>query len=566
MSTTPASGTAGNRPAAEVGQGSSLAVPRRSPAPRSFTYALRTRLRGARTANGWLACFVYDAPAPGWTPCAVVALCVCDRGASTRAPAPTDPANHVYDAPGCSYNTRDNVCNPSNYTYDARNSVYDTQNCLVAIIWTAVASPPTVDATPLCLKRAASATGHGPLAPTLVVASQARRPPAGQDAIPAPRPYILADDVLGQVSGVRFQVSGQRWLQHDGHGSTRLLTDGTGLITDRFSFDAYGMTLGGDPNVTNPAATDLLYSGEQFDAGLQQLYLRARYYDQGTGTFASLDPFAGNNGDPQSLHKYAYTHNDPINGSDPSGEFTLMTVLATVNVATGVLSALSGAAAAQKAKSQATRVAKGAGTLVWQVTLVRSLNAAVTATDRNYIKEKAEQLLRRYGIKAEFSMKTVADNYGSILNPVRMKDLSQLSGDNDESINHLATQGNITNPVLLTDRMSGGLLSTLMAETVENGIVVAKYTGTSVQDNATLVLVLVHELFHLMTDPGFTGNGTPRFEHGSALYSGWEKGITKQAFLGQEASLHDKITQSVAKWITDNGGANPEAACVVPDP
>ena len=34
----------------------------------------------------------------------------------------------------------------------------------------------------------------------------------------------------------------------------------------------------------------------------------------------------GNNQDPQSLHKYAYVHGDPIQGSDPSGLTTLISV------------------------------------------------------------------------------------------------------------------------------------------------------------------------------------------------------------------------------------------------
>jgi hypothetical protein len=48
-------------------------------------------------------------------------------------------------------------------------------------------------------------------------------------------------------------------------------------------------------------------------------YLRARYYNPSTGTFNRLDPFAGNTQDPQSLHKYLYTHGDPIQGIDPRG-------------------------------------------------------------------------------------------------------------------------------------------------------------------------------------------------------------------------------------------------------
>ena len=89
-----------------------------------------------------------------------------------------------------------------------------------------------------------------------------------------------------------------------------------------------------NPNVTNPNAhvtpesgvggTDMLYSGEQFDLNLQMQYLRARYYDQNNGRFNRLDPFGGNNYDPQSLHKYGYAHSNPVMGIDPSGKFSII--------------------------------------------------------------------------------------------------------------------------------------------------------------------------------------------------------------------------------------------------
>ena len=82
----------------------------------------------------------------------------------------------------------------------------------------------------------------------------------------------------------------------------------------------------------------MLYSGEQFDADLQMQYLRARFYDQNTGRFPSLDTFAGNSYDPQSLHKYNYCHNDPVNGKDPSGEFTLIETICAVAIATLIVS------------------------------------------------------------------------------------------------------------------------------------------------------------------------------------------------------------------------------------
>jgi hypothetical protein len=65
---------------------------------------------------------------------------------------------------------------------------------------------------------------------------------------------------------------------------------------------------------------------------MQQYYLRARYYSQSTGRFSQLDPFPGNNFDPQSLHKYAYAHGDPVVGTDPSGMFTLIELLIVIAI------------------------------------------------------------------------------------------------------------------------------------------------------------------------------------------------------------------------------------------
>jgi RHS repeat-associated protein len=133
--------------------------------------------------------------------------------------------------------------------------------------------------------------------------------------------YIIGDDVLAQATN----TSNPQYLLYDGHGSTRQTTDNAGVVTDSFSYDAYGVTLGSPSSTT----TNLLYAGEQFDNNLNQYYLRARYYNPLNGTFNRIDPFSGNNQDPQSLHKYLYCHNNPVNNIDPSGEsdFSLVTTL-----------------------------------------------------------------------------------------------------------------------------------------------------------------------------------------------------------------------------------------------
>ena len=83
------------------------------------------------------------------------------------------------------------------------------------------------------------------------------------------------------------------------------------------------------------------FTGKQFDPNLQMQYLRARYYDQSNGRFNRLNPFAGNNNDPQSLHKYAYTHCNPVMGIDPSGKFTLLELIGVLTITTILLTFIS---------------------------------------------------------------------------------------------------------------------------------------------------------------------------------------------------------------------------------
>jgi hypothetical protein len=65
---------------------------------------------------------------------------------------------------------------------------------------------------------------------------------------------------------------------------------------------------------------------------------QARYLDPSTGRFQSMDSYEGNTSDPQSLHKYLYAADNPVNNIDPSGEMTL-SELGSVMTKTGYLGA-----------------------------------------------------------------------------------------------------------------------------------------------------------------------------------------------------------------------------------
>jgi RHS repeat-associated protein len=130
------------------------------------------------------------------------------------------------------------------------------------------------------------------------------------------RVYIYGSDLISQN-----QWTGSAWTLnfygYDGHGSVRYLTATNAAVTDTYDYDAFGTLIahsGATPN-------NYLYCGEQFDADLGLYYNRARYLNVDSGRFWTMDTFEGWALDPISLHKYLYTHADPVDAVDPSGNF-----------------------------------------------------------------------------------------------------------------------------------------------------------------------------------------------------------------------------------------------------
>ena len=76
-----------------------------------------------------------------------------------------------------------------------------------------------------------------------------------------------------------------------------------------------------------------LYSGEQNDPNLGFYYLRARYFNAGSGRFVTADSSLGKTFDPRTLHRYTYAANNPVNLMDPNGrQFTLPELLLSVTI------------------------------------------------------------------------------------------------------------------------------------------------------------------------------------------------------------------------------------------
>ena len=95
-----------------------------------------------------------------------------------------------------------------------------------------------------------------------------------------------------------------------GHGNVTNLTDSSGAIVKTYSYDAFGV----EQNPSDSDANPFRYCGEYYDSEIEQIYLRARYYDPSLGRFTQSDPAMAN-----GMNWYVYCGNNPIAFADPSG-------------------------------------------------------------------------------------------------------------------------------------------------------------------------------------------------------------------------------------------------------
>ncbi|MFC5663113.1 RHS repeat-associated core domain-containing protein [Kitasatospora misakiensis] len=101
----------------------------------------------------------------------------------------------------------------------------------------------------------------------------------------------------------------------DHHGSNSLAINAKTLAENRRPTDPFGNPRGNQPSIW---AGDHGFVGGTKDDVTGLTNLGARQYQPTTGRFLSLDPVL-DAGDPQQWNGYAYSENDPVNKSDPSG-------------------------------------------------------------------------------------------------------------------------------------------------------------------------------------------------------------------------------------------------------
>jgi len=125
----------------------------------------------------------------------------------------------------------------------------------------------------------------------------------------------------GELIARVHPTEGIRYYHFDEVGSTRLLTDANGTVTDRYAYDAYGSLLShdryiGSVNQPYQYVGQLGYYTHWMEPEFGLLQLGVRFYDAQVGRFGQTDRIA-----LDRVSEYSYALDRPSSITDPSGYY-----------------------------------------------------------------------------------------------------------------------------------------------------------------------------------------------------------------------------------------------------
>ncbi len=121
---------------------------------------------------------------------------------------------------------------------------------------------------------------------------------------------VFAESDNGEIAAPLYN-----YYIYDGRGSVAQLINEQAELKASYTYDAYGNITYG----SNVYESFYGYNAEETSAVTGLEYLRSRYYDTSVGRFNTPDTYLGDITNPQSLNRYAYAENNPVNYVDPSG-------------------------------------------------------------------------------------------------------------------------------------------------------------------------------------------------------------------------------------------------------
>jgi RHS repeat-associated protein len=244
-----------------------------------------------------------------------------DTTATYNYPAGGSPTDQPHTLTSTSATGPNSAQNTASYTYDATGNTSAISGGLTgnqSLTWTdqgKLASDTTSSGTTTYVYDASG---------SLLV----RRDP-GQTTVFIGGGQLVLNMSTGAVTGTRYYtISGQviaarsssgdvTYLIPDRQGTDQLTIDSSTYAVTRRQYLPFGQTRG-TPSVTWPGA-DKGYVGGTPDPTTSLENLGAREYNPASGRFVSADPLL-ELADPTQMGGYDYSGNNPVTGSDPTGQ------------------------------------------------------------------------------------------------------------------------------------------------------------------------------------------------------------------------------------------------------
>lgn len=164
----------------------------------------------------------------------------------------------------------------------------------------------------------------------------------------------VAVETITYAADGHFISDEQHYLLHDHLGSVeRIVTEDLGLaanenvqLIQKLSYDPWGQrrdtdslqSLTGETLASfDSSITTRGFTGHEMVDGVGIIHMNGRIYDATLGRFLQADPFIQDPLDGQSLNRYSYLRNNPLNATDPTGYFAQFLYAAAIAVGTYVV-------------------------------------------------------------------------------------------------------------------------------------------------------------------------------------------------------------------------------------
>ena len=113
---------------------------------------------------------------------------------------------------------------------------------------------------------------------------------------------------------------GSVFYYHTDHlGGTNVLTDNTGVLRELIEYDPFGQVITHEKYGNDFATIWYYFTGKPLDDETGLVFLGSRYYNPSLGRFITPDTVVQAPSNPQTLNRYTYCNNNPVNLVDPTG-------------------------------------------------------------------------------------------------------------------------------------------------------------------------------------------------------------------------------------------------------